>query len=134
MQLSQEQRQELISKAREVRKHAYAPYSDYAVGSALLAESGAYYTGVNVENAAYPEGICAERASVFKAVASGERKFLAIAVVSENGGSPCGACRQVLSEFARDMVVILANAKGEVVLETDLQALLPYSFGPEDLD
>lgn len=134
MQLSQEERQELISKAREVRKHAYAPYSNYAVGSALLAESGEYYSGVNVENAAYPEGICAERASVFKAIGSGERKFRAIAVVSENGGSPCGACRQVLSEFAQDLVVILANAKGEVVLETNLQALLPYSFGPEDLD
>lgn len=134
MQLSEQQRKELISKARQVRKHAYAPYSEYAVGSALLAESGEYYTAVNVENAAYPASMCAERAAVFQAIACGERKLMAIAVVTENGGSPCGACRQVLSEFAKDLEVIIANAKGEVVMETNLQELLPYSFGPEDLD
>jgi cytidine deaminase len=93
MKLSQDQSEKLISLAQSVRKNAYAPYSTYAVGSALLADSGEYYDGVNVENSAYLTSMCAERSAVFKAVSRGERKIVAIAVVTENGGSPCGACR-----------------------------------------
>lgn len=133
MNLNQEQRRKLISLAQSVRLNAYAPYSNYAVGSALLAESGVTYDGANVENAAYPTSMCAERAAIFKAISNGERKIIAIAVVTENGGSPCGACRQVLSEFGVDTVVIMVKEDGEVVLETTVQDLLPHSFGPEDL-
>ena len=133
MNLNQEQRRKLISLAQSVRLNAYTPYSNYAVGSALLAESGATYDGANVENAAYPTSMCAERAAIFKAISNGERNIVAIAVVTENGGSPCGACRQVLSEFGVDTVVIMVKEDGEVVLETTVQDLLPHSFGPEDL-
>src|SRR5512133_2614586 len=89
-------RQQLIDAAVQARKWAYAPYSKYAVGAALLTESGKIYDGVNVENAAYPTTMCAERVAVFKAVSEGEREFTAIVVATENGGSSCGSCRQVL--------------------------------------
>ena len=134
MILNQEQREKLISLAQGARKNAYAPYSKYAVGSAVLADSGEYYDGVNVENAAYPSSMCAERSAIFKAVSGGERKIAAIAVVTENGGSPCGACRQVISEFGKDVVVIMVREDGEVMLETSLRDFLPHSFGPGDLE
>ena len=91
--------QELIALATRASARAYAPYSGYAVGAALLGKSGHTYTGCNVENASYSLTICAERAVVFKAVSEGERAFEAIAIVTSNGGTPCGACRQVLAEF-----------------------------------
>ena len=131
--LSPQLRQQLIELAVQVRRHAYAPYSHYPVGAALLGESGEIYTGVNVENAAYPTTICAERAAVFQAVAKGERKFTAIAVVTENGGSPCGSCRQVLAEFGLDTLVLIADTQGKLLWEASLRELLPYSFGPQDL-
>lgn len=131
--LTDELRQDLIQHAIEARKWAYAPYSNYAVGAALLAESGRVYSGVNVENAAYPTGICAERVAVFKAVSEGEREFSAIAVVTANGGTPCGSCRQVLSEFGLDTCVIIADEQGRIVLETDVASLLPGAFRPTDL-
>lgn len=134
MNLSDEQRDKLISLAQEVRKNAYAPYSNYAVGSALLTDSGAFYEGANVENAAYSTSICAERSAIFNAVSNGERKIVALAVVTHNAGSPCGACRQVLSEFGEDVLVLTVNEKGEVILETSLRDFLPHSFGPEDLE
>ncbi len=99
----------------------------------MLTNSGRIYDGVNVENAAYPNGICAERVAVHKAVSEGERNFSAIAVVTLNGGTPCGACRQVLAEFGSDTVVLLADEKGKLVQETSLSALLPGAFGPQDL-
>ena len=99
MKITTELRNELIIRAMDARQYAYAPYSKYAVGAALLANSGAIYHGVNVENAAYPTSMCAERTAVFTAVAEGDKAFNAIVVATENGGSPCGACRQVLSEF-----------------------------------
>lgn len=133
MKLNQNQRDELVSLAMQARKHSYAPYSNYAVGSALLTDSDEYYAGTNVENAAFPTSMCAERTAIFKAVSNGERKIKAIAVVSENGGSPCGACRQVLSEFGEDIIVLIAKEDGEVILETTLRDSLPFSFGPEDL-
>lgn len=126
-------RQNLIQTALAARQWAYAPYSNYAVGAALLTASGRIYDGVNVENAAYPTGMCAERVAVFKAISEGEREFAAIAVVTANGGSPCGACRQVLSEFSRATVVWIANEKGELVEATSVAELLPGAFGPQDL-
>jgi cytidine deaminase len=128
-----EQRLKLIQAAQEARRWAYAPYSNYRVGAALLSASGKIYDGVNVENAAYPTGICAERVAVFKAVSEGEREFIAIAVVTDNGGSPCGSCRQVISEFGLETIVVLADAQGQVVLETTISDLLPGAFRPEHL-
>ena len=131
--LTDEVRLDLVRRALDVRQWAYAPYSNYLVGAALLAESGLIYTGVNVENAAYPTGICAERVAVYKAVSEGEREFLAIAVVTANGGSPCGSCRQVLSEFGLEIQVILADEQGAITLETDVASLLPGAFRPSHL-
>lgn len=125
--------QDLFERAREVRRRAYAPYSDYPVGAALLTRSGNIFVGVNVENAAYPSGICAERSAVFSAVTQGEKAFDTIVIASENGGEPCGACRQVLSEFGGDLRVIAADADGEIQLEAKLMDLYPLAFGPEDL-
>ncbi len=133
MDLSQEQKSELVAIARQVRKWAYAPYSKYKVGAALLTESGRIYEGVNVENAAFPVTNCAERTAIFTAVANGETKFQAIAVVTENGGTPCGSCRQVLAEFGADILVIVADENGKIVLEKKLIELLPGAFTPADL-
>ena len=133
MGITPDQRDELVSRARLIRRRAYAPYSDYAVGAALLAASGEVYEGVNVENAAYPAGMCAERTALFTAVTQGEREFIAIAVVTENGGTPCGSCRQALSEFGLSMVVVVADAEGKVVHEIPLGELLPEAFGPSKL-
>src|SRR5512143_2614455 len=100
---------ELIDLARKARKQAYAPYSHYKVGAALLGKSGKVYAGCNVENASYSLTCCAERTAIFKAVSEGETEFEAIAVVTKNGGSPCGACRQVLSEFAPELIIYVAD-------------------------
>lgn len=134
MNLSQDQKELLLAKAIKVRSNAYAPYSNYAVGSAVLSDNGEMYAGANVENAAYPSSMCAERAAIFKAISNGERKIKAIAVVSKNGGFPCGACRQVLSEFTKDALIIVATGSGEILHETTLAELLPHTFGPEDLE
>ena len=131
--MTDEDRQALIDLANEARKHAYAPYSNYPVGAALRTKSGKIFTGVNVENAAYPAGTCAERTAVFKAVSEGEREFEVISVVSNNGGSPCGSCRQVLAEFGLDTVVLLANGDGKLMQETTVRDLLPGAFTPEHL-
>jgi len=131
--LTDEQQAQLIQAAIEARQWAYAPYSRYPVGAALLTASGRIYEGVNVENAAYPTGMCAERVAVFKAVAEGERQFEAIAVATANGGSPCGACRQVLAEFGLDTVVLIADAEGKLRQRTSVRELLPGAFGPQDL-
>ncbi len=131
--LTDEERHNLIRFANEVRHHAYVPYSHYPVGAALRTKSGKIYTGVNVENAAYPTTMCAERTAVFKAVSEGERAFDAIAVVTDNGGSPCGACRQVLAEFGQDTTVLIANGAGELLQETTVKDLLPGAFTPEQL-
>jgi len=125
-------RDELVRAARVVREKAYAPYSNYKVGAALLAEDGSIFTGCNVENASYPAGICAERAAVAKAVSEGNRQFVAIAVATINGGVPCGICRQVMNEFAPDLLVILADETG-IASEATLRELLPRAFGPNDL-
>ena len=131
--LTDELRQKLVEQAQDSRRWAYAPYSGYTVGAALLTASGRIYDGVNVENAAYPTSMCAERVAVFKAVSEGEREFLAIAVATSNGGSPCGACRQVLSEFGLDIKVILVNGEGVIKQEGTVADLLPGAFRPSDL-
>lgn len=125
--------QELIERAAQARLRAYAPYSGYPVGAALLTRSGQIFEGANVENAAYPTTMCAERIAAFTAVTGGERAFEAIAIVTLNGGAPCGACRQVLSEFGGDLLVIAADAEGKIQLEAKLEQLIPHAFGPQDL-
>lgn len=124
--------QELLQLAAQARTHAYAPYSGYQVGAALLGQSGRVYTGCNVENAVYPLTLCAEQVALVKAVSEGEHRFVAIAVVTSNGGMPCGACRQVLAEFGLDIRVLVATAD-RLVLETTVAELLPEAFGPKDL-
>ncbi len=131
--LTNEERHFLIDLAIEARRRAYAPYSNYPVGAALRTKSGKVFTGVNVENAAYPTTICAERTAVFKAVSEGEREFEVIAVVTANGGTPCGSCRQVLAEFGLDTLVLIANGDGELVQEITVKDLLPGAFTPEHL-
>jgi len=131
--LTDDLRSQLIQTATLARKRAYTPYSHYDVGAALLTLSGRIYSGVNVENAAYPVTICAERVSVFKAVSEGEREFLAMAVVTANGVTPCGSCRQVLAEFGLDTVILIADENSRLVQETTVRDLLPGAFGPQDL-
>ena len=130
--VSEEQREMLLKAACEIRHEAYAPYSRYLVGAAILCRDGRIVTGVNVENAVLGLGVCAERNAVFTAAAFGVRRILAVAVCTENGGSPCGACRQVLSEFAGDIPIYLSDTKGNV-RETTLYTLLPDMFGPDYL-
>lgn len=132
--LTKTQKKALIDKAIAILPNSYAPYSKYGVGSAVLAASGKIYQGVNIENAAYPSSICAERSAIFNAVSNGERNLLGIAVATRNAGSPCGACRQVMREFGgKDLPVLIVNDQGDLVEETSLLELLPRSFGPEDL-
>ncbi len=131
--LKDELRKELVDAALRVRRWAYAPYSGYSVGAAVLSDSGRIYDGANVENAAYPTSICAERVAIFKAISEGERHFLAIAVATDNGGTPCGSCRQVMAEFGLDTLVYLANGEGEIVQEATVESLLPMAFRPGDL-
>ena len=123
----------LIAAAREAREGAYAPYSGYAVGAALLAGSGKVYAGANVENAVFPLSMCAERVAAFMAVAAGERDFVAIAVATDDAGTPCGSCRQVLSEFNPDALVIVAG-NDDQHREWRVRDLLPHAFGPENLE
>lgn len=124
----------LLQRAREARSHAYVPYSNFAVGAALLAADGRIFTGCNVENASYGLTCCAERTAIFKAVSEGVRKFQAIAVVADTPGpvSPCGACRQVLAEFGPEMRVILGNLAGAMHVTTPRE-LLPGSFAASDM-
>ena len=133
MTLTQQEKQTLVDLANTARQHAYVPYSNYAVGSSLRPKSGRTFTGVNVENAAYPQTMCAERVAIFKAVSEGEKEFEVITVVTDNGGSPCGGCRQVMSEFGLDTIVLLADGSGRILKETTVRELLPEAFTPEHL-
>ena len=133
MTLNQQEKQTLVDLANTARQHAYVPYSNYAVGSSLRTKSGRTFTGVNVENAAYPQTMCAERVAIFKAVSEGEKEFEVITVVTDNGGSPCGGCRQVMSEFGLDTIVLLADGSGRILKETTVRELLPEAFTPEHL-
>ena len=123
----------LIEKAEEARKLAYAPYSNFTVGAALLTKSGKIYTGCNIENASFSPTNCAERTAFFKAISEGEREFEAIAVVGANEGedsdfcSPCGVCRQVMLEFCdADFKIVLKNKQEQKVFS--LSGLIPHSF------
>ena len=126
---------ELIEAARAVRAHAHAPYSRYHVGAAVRGQSGRIYAGANVENASYGLALCAERSAVAAAVAAGEKRLAAVAVVTSTSppAAPCGMCRQVLAEFADDdLPIALANDAGERS-DTTLGALLPHAFRRDDL-
>ncbi len=133
MAITDQERQALIDLANEARKRAYAPYSNYQVGAALRTKSGRIFTGVNVENAAYPHTMCAERVAIFKAVSEGETEFEVIAVATNNGGSPCGGCRQVMAEFGLDTIVLIADGDGHLKKEMTLSELLPEAFTPKHL-
>ncbi len=122
----------LIDLALEARARAYIPYSRFAVGAALLTKSGKVYTGCNIENASYGLTVCAERVAIWKAVSEGETEFAALAVVTADGVSPCGACRQVMAEFAPEMSVLIADPQGVRWTATPLE-LLPGAFLPLDL-
>ena len=121
-------KQELLNAALSARERAYAPYSKFLVGAAVLAKSGKIYTGCNIENASYGLTVCAERNALFSAIGAGEREFIALCVVGDTEApiSPCGACRQVMAEFKVPRI-ILANLKGDVK-EYTLEELLPYGF------
>ncbi len=126
---------ELIEKAKRARLKAYAPYSNFKVGAALLTETGKVYTGANVENSTFGLTVCAERVAVFKAVNRGEKKFSKIVVVADKDPpiTPCGACRQVLSEFAEDLKIVCANLQGKVE-RYSLKELLPEAFEKRSTD
>lgn len=124
--------QMLYQLARDAMKNAYVPYSKYRVGAALLSRDGRVFTGCNIENAAYGNTLCAERTALVKAVSEGVREFTKIAIAASGSAPyPCGACRQVLNEFAPGLRVLVTW--GENVAETTLPALLPHGFGPKDL-
>ena len=125
---------ELLEEAKKARKNAYAPYSDFAVGAALLCANGRIYKGCNIENCAYSPSVCAERVALFKAVSEGESSFTAIAIVGGSQESdsltscyPCGVCRQVLAEFCEPSLQII-TLDGEDIVETTLGELLPNAF------
>jgi len=133
MTITEQEKQSLIDLANTARQRAYAPYSNYPVGAALRTKTGRIFTGVNIENAAYPHTICAERVAIFKAVSEGEKEFEIISVVTDNGGSPCGGCRQVMAEFGLDTIVLMADGSGKLVKETTVKELLPEAFTPKHL-
>ncbi|MGC9530345.1 MAG: cytidine deaminase [Candidatus Bipolaricaulaceae bacterium] len=124
----------LVKLAVEASRQAYCPYSQFPVGAALLAEDGRTFTGCNVENAALGLSMCAERTALFKAVSEGARRFTALAVAGGSAPcSPCGACRQVLFEFAPRLRLVMADRTGQRLRRMELAALLPAAFGPQDL-
>jgi cytidine deaminase len=128
--------EELVAAAQQAREYAYAPYSRFQVGAALLGASGRVFTGCNVENAAYPLCTCAERTAAVKAISEGEQQFTAIAVVTATGAMPCGACRQILREFGGSggtLRVIVADTSGHWQTFT-IDELLPEGFGPNQLE
>ena len=125
---------QLVAQAIAAQRNAYAPYSTYPVGAAVLADDGRMYTGCNVENAVYPLTLCAERVAITKAISEGARHILAVAVATGNGGTPCGSCRQVMQEFgAPEMPVFIARLDGSYRLRT-LGELLPEGFSAADLN
>ena len=128
---------QLIEKAKEARKLSYSPYSKFAVGAALLCKDGQVFVGANVENSSYPLCMCAERNAIYNAMMNGYKKsdFVALAITADTDTpcSPCGACRQVISElFPKDGKIYLANLKGDLQ-ETNIEELLPFAFSGDDL-
>lgn len=139
MKISEAKAKELASQALKARENSYCPYSDFAVGAALLCADGSVYTGCNIETAAF-NGCCAERTAIFTAAAQGKREFTAIAVAGAGRGNepdsfctPCGVCRQVMREFCRpDFDIILTDGKD--IKAVTLDGLLPMAFGPDSLE
>ena len=129
-----EEFKKLIKEAEKARKRAYTPYSKFQVGAAVLCADGKIFTGCNIENASFGLAVCAERVAIFKAISEGSTKFEAIAVISDTDKpcSPCGACRQVISEFGKDIPLIMANLKGDFKIKK-IKELLPEAFGKNDL-
>lgn len=130
---------ELIALADKAREKSYCPYSGYSVGAALLTKDGKVYTGANIENASFTPTVCAERVALFTALHAGEREFAAVAVVGGPAGkpaeklfTPCGVCRQVLSEFCKPNMRVLIGAENET-LTTTLGELMPFGFGKESM-
>lgn len=125
----------LVKQAINTMKHAYIPYSNFAVGAALVTTDGNIYTGVNIENAAYGSSCCAERVAIFSAIANGEREFagLAVSAHTKRPVPPCGACRQVMSEFFKKDMPIYLVSESEEVYTFSMEKLLPFSFSPTDL-
>ena len=133
MKINEEEKKTLIQTSLKARENAYTPYSHYKVGAALKTKSGKIYTGCNIENASYGLTICAERTAMFKAVSEGDRDFETIVIATRDGGSPCGACRQVMAEFSLEMQVILVNQEGGIIGEFSVAELLPEAFTPRNL-
>jgi cytidine deaminase len=129
-----EEYKKLISEAEKARKRAYTPYSKFQVGAAVLCDDGKIFTGCNIENASFSLAVCAERVAIFKAISEGSTKFEAMAVVGDTDKpcSPCGACRQVISEFSEDIPLIMVNLKGDAKIKK-IKELLPEAFGKNDL-
>lgn len=125
---------QLVKAARKAKKFSFSPYSKYRVGAALLTKSGKIYTGCNIENSSYSLTICAERTALFKAISTGERKFLAIAISVDDleFATPCGACRQVISDLAGEIDIILTNGRGKTQIYKTSD-LLPHPFTSENL-
>ena len=135
--LTQAEIDRLLDLAQEARDHAYAPYSHYSVGAALLTAEGQVYQGCNIENAGFTPTVCAERTAFLKAIYDGHRAFRAVAVIAtgEEMGFPCGVCRQVMAEFCdRDFIIVTANRDRSKVDVSTFEQLLPHSFGPKDLN
>ena len=128
--MNAEELNRLLERAQAARAHAYAPYSRFAVGAALLTETGEVFSGANVENASYGLTICAERSAAVSAASAGHRRFRAIAVAGPDAGTtpPCGACRQFLNEFSPQMIVVYSTPRGAV--SASLESLLPHAFTP----
>ena len=131
--INKNKQKELIDIAMSVRDNAHAPYSQFKVSAALLCEDGEVISGINVESSSYGLSVCAERNTIATAVAKGKKDFLAMAVVSRNGVTPCGACRQVIFDICGNIDIILADENGTIQDITDMNALLPKAFGPKDL-
>ncbi len=127
--MKKEVRDELIRQAIEVRQRAYAPYSKFLVGAAVRTKSGKTFLGCNVENASYGLAVCAERSAVFAAITAGEKQFECMAIATQGGAMPCGACRQVLSEFNPDLPIVMVDVDNpEKIIEGSLWELLPGAF------
>ena len=141
MNISKTMYNKLVKKAKETFKNSYSPYSNYRVAAAVLAKSGKIYGGTNIENASYGLSMCAERCAIFKAVSEGEKEIKAVLIiVSQNPkapeASPCGACRQVIAEFARpDIPIYIINLEdSKKVIRHTLKEYLPYAFTPKNLE
>ena len=131
--IDKNKQKELVNAAISVRQEAHAPYSNYKVAAALLCADGEIVCGVNVESSSYGLSVCAERNAIATAVAKGKSDFVAMAVVSHNGVTPCGACRQVIYDVCGNIDIILAEENGEIKDVTDISVLLPKAFGQKDL-